>query len=382
MQIFKVFFKISKRSVGIIITYTLIFFFLLEVLAADIRKSSSVSEFADSSINVAIFDNDNSVMSTQLTDYIKSRHNIVTFDYSLDTIRDKMYSRTTDYVLIIPEHFYEKLLNDEEVNLISYKLPDSVQSQFIELQINNFISLYNTYLQTETDNFVAYKKTIDTLAVEVCVSVFNNDNAAATPALVHFYYLLMPYILFSILIMCITPILITMNKEEIKIRTLCSKLHKTRQNIYIALSSFIIGIAVFLFFSIFSIIKFTEEMFTPEGLLRLINCFIYMIVSLSISFLFGTILKNKNFISMISNVIGFGSSFLTGIFVGRVFLSPSVLAIGRLLPAYWYVDAELAITNGIFQNTHTIFTGYIIQLLFAILFFSIGIVCSKSTKRT
>lgn len=380
MQIFKAFFKISKHSLGIMIMYTVIFLVLLEMMAAN-RNPSSVSEFTESSINLAIFDNDMSSLSKDLTDYLSLKHNIVEFDFSLDTIRDKMYNRTVDYVLIIPENFYEKTLNNEDISLTSYKLPESVSAQFIELQINSFVSLYSTYLKTCDDASCAYIKTITTLEQEADVSVYNNDSNTSSLPLVHYFYLFIPYVFISVLTMCVTPILISMNKEEIKIRTLCSKLPATKRNIYIALSTFGIGFAVFLFFGIFSIFRFTDEMFTFVGLLRILNCFIFMIVCLSICFLFGTIMKNKNFISMAANIIGLGSSFLTGVFVDRFLLSPSVLAIGRLFPTYWYVDVELALTDGISGNTNTILVGYGIQILFAILLFAIGIVFSKSTKK-
>ena len=380
MQIFKTFFKLSKHSIGIMITYTVIFLVLLEIMASN-RGPSSVSEFTESSINVAIFDNDQSLLSIGLTNYITSKHNIVKFDYSLDTIRDKMYSRAVDYVLIIPENFYEKTLNNEDISLNSYKLPESVSTQFVELQINNFISAYSTFLKTEKDASAAYAKTLEALEQEATVSIYNNTSGSISLPLIHYFYLFLPYILISVLTMCITPILIAMNKEEIKIRTLCSKMPALKRNIYITLSSFSIGFIIFLFFGVFSIIRFPKEMFTMVGLLRLLNCFIYMVVCLSICFIFGIVLKSKNLISMASTIVGLGSSFLTGVFVDRFLLAPSVLAVGKLLPTYWYVDVELALTDGIAGNKNTILAGYGIQILFAILLFAVGIVCSKSTKK-
>ena len=84
---------------------------------------------------------------------------------------------------------------------------------------------------------------------------------------------------------------------------------------------------------------------------------------------------------MASTIVGLGSSFLTGVFVDRFLLAPSVLAVGKLLPTYWYVDVELALTDGITGNKNTILAGYGIQILFAVLLFAVGIVCSKSTKK-
>lgn len=378
MQVFKAFIKISKQSLSIIIVYTIIFIVLLEMLS-NINPTATVSEFTESSIDIAVIDNDNSVLSNSLLKYIDSKHNLIETQTDIDSIRDSMYRRSIDYVLIIPEHFYENLTENNDVSLEAYKLPDSISAEFVELQLNNFISVYTTYIDIFNDADLAYEKASNALAVDAEVSVYNKISGDEF-SIPHYFYLMLPYIMISVIIMSITPILVTMNKEDIRVRTLLSSLSSIKRNIYIALSSFILGFIIFLAFSIFSIIRFPSDMFSTVGFLRMLNSLIYMIVCLGFSFSIGTFIKNKNLVSMFANIIGLGGSFLTGIFVDRSLLGPGVLAIGKFFPCYWYVNVENELLNFKNHNSQTILYGYGMQILFAVVLFALGIVLSKSKK--
>ena len=378
MQVFKAFIKISRQSIGIILTYTIIFIVFLEMMSR-FNSTATASEFTESSINIAVIDNDNSSLSNNLLKYIDSKHNIIDIDTDIDDIRDAMYRRSVDYVLIIPENFYENIIAGNNISLESYKLPDSIAAEFVELQLNNFISVYTAYIDMLDNSDLAYEKTANVLKAEAEVSVAgstSNDEISIP----HYFYMFLTYILLSVIVMCITPILITMNTEEIKIRTLCSSLSSVKRNIFIAISTFSLGLIIFLLFTVFSLIRFSSDMFSMVGMLRILNCFIYMIVCLGISFSAGVFLKNRNTVSMLANVIGLGSSFLTGVFVDRSLLAPSVLAVGKFLPCYWYINVENELLRFGNHNTRTIIYGYGMQILFAIVLFALGIVFSKSKK--
>lgn len=378
MQVFKAFIKISRQSIGIILTYTIIFIVFLEMMSR-FNSTATASEFTESSINIAVIDNDNSSLSNNLLKYIDSKHNIIDIDTDIDDIRDSMYRRSVDYVLIIPENFYENIIAGNNISLESYKLPDSVAAEFVELQLNNFISVYTAYIDMLDNSDLAYEKTANVLKAEAEVSVADSTSSDEI-SIPHYFYLFLTYILLSVIVMCITPILITMNTEEIKIRTLCSSLSSVKRNIFIAISTFSLGLIIFLLFTVFSLIRFSSDMFSTVGMLRILNCFIYMIVCLGISFSAGVFLKNRNTVSMLANVIGLGSSFLTGVFVDRSLLAPSVLAVGKFLPCYWYINVENELLRFGNHNTQTIIYGYGMQILFAIVLFALGIVFSKSRK--
>jgi len=84
---------------------------------------------------------------------------------------------------------------------------------------------------------------------------------------------------------------------------------------------------------------------------------------------------------MFSNVFGLSSSFLCGIFVPREFLSDSVAAFGRFLPAYWYINVEDALCNFSPEAYSTITTGYLVQVLYGVAVLVIALVIGQYQRR-
>jgi ABC-2 type transport system permease protein len=105
------------------------------------NKESTVKEFKSTKLKISVFDNDNTSLSKGLYKYLDSKHKMTEVDENLDAYRDALYSRTVDYVLIIPKGFEESVNNGKNDNLETYKSPASIASQFADIQINNFVSI-------------------------------------------------------------------------------------------------------------------------------------------------------------------------------------------------------------------------------------------------
>ena len=84
-------------------------------------------------------------------------------------------------------------------------------------------------------------------------------------------------------------------------------------------------------------------MFTTHGLIYIENSFIFTICAVTIAFLIGNLVNNKNAINGIVNVVALGSSFLCGAFVPMEWLPDSVLKIAHILPSYYYISTNEAL---------------------------------------
>lgn len=374
MQVFNTFFKVAKKYRGSTIMYIVIFLSIVLTMAAN-SNNSTVEQFKSATIKIAVFDHDHSTLSTGLTKYINEHQNVVEIQEDLDSFKDNLYSRAVEYILIIPAGF-EKNLSDCD-SLTSYKLPGSLSSEFLDMQINKFISTYNAYTNLGYDGDAAYENTNRTLSLKTEVTLSTNDNT--TPASFS-YYRYMPYILLSILTMGITPILIVFNKTEMKKRTIVSCVSQTKRNLSLGLASLLYTIGIFLFFVVVSLIMYKGEMLSSTGIILIGNMFVHILICLSFSFFMAQILVSSNVLNMITNIFGLGSSFLSGVFVPKEFLSPSVLAVGHFFPAYWYISVEEALLNTSSASSTTIITGFVIQLLFAVAFFTLGMGASQIRK--
>lgn len=379
MQVFKYFFKVSKKYRASIIVYTIIFLSLIFMMTSQ-QNSNSYEDFKSTTLNIAVFNHDNSDLSNAMVEYIGEKHTLNEISEDLDDIRDLMYIRKIDYVLIIPENFSSLLKEGNATTLLeSYKLPGSSAAQFMDYQINQFISTYNAYIAGGFNSDEAYTFAFETLSKETTVSInYAPEQAQRSPAAS--YYTLLPYTLMSIILSAISPILIVFTKKEIKRRASCGTISTTKYNISLAVAAAVYAIGMFIFFVLFSVVFFGSDIFTIESTLRILNGFIYTLICLGFSFFFTQFTDNINIISMLTNIIGLGSSFLSGVFVDRSLLSDGVLNIGKFFPSYWYINVELGIEDLSLTSPDVFIQGYGTQILFIIALFSIGIIVNKSKK--
>lgn len=247
------------------------------------------------------------------------------------------------------------------------------------MQINNFIATYSAYKKSGLSDEAAYEKTKNTLSKETETTIYNDTKKEELPD-EHYFYIYIPYVFISIILMTVSPILMVFNKTEIKKRNLCSCNTSIRYNISLGMAAFVFSLIVFIIYAITSFIIYKDAMLSVEGGLRLLNAFIFTLVSLSISYLVSQITNNGNLTSMFANIIGLGSSFLCGIFVPREYLGDSVLAVGKFLPAYWYVNAEEAILSYSGTLSNKLITGYAVQILFAVALFILGLIIYRLKK--
>jgi len=135
----------------------------------------------------------------------------------------------------------------------------------------------------------------------------------------------------------------------------------------------------------FGFILNRENMMSYNGLLLCINGLVFTIAALSISYLVGLLIKNRNAQSAIANVLALGFSFTSGVFIPQELLSDKALAIASFTPIYWYVKANNVIgtlSNFSFDNLSEVFTYMLIELGFAMAIFSVALVVSKQNRIT
>lgn len=125
-------------------------------------------------------------------------------------------------------------------------------------------------------------------------------------------------------------------------------------------------------------------MFTIHGLMYIINSLIFTICALTISFLIGNLVRNKNAINGIINVVALGSSFLCGAFVPLEWLPDTVIKIAHILPSYYYISSnemisDLEVIN--FETIKPVLTNMGIILIFAIGFTIITNIVSRHKRK-
>ena len=104
MTVFKGFLTITKRNLGYVLMYIIIFLTItIAVQKSELTDTDKM--FEQTKLDIAVIDHDKSPVSEALTDYLASRHNLIDIPDTKTAIQDNLFYRHVYYVLTIPKDF-------------------------------------------------------------------------------------------------------------------------------------------------------------------------------------------------------------------------------------------------------------------------------------
>lgn len=384
MQVFKAFFKIAWKHIHSISIYFAIYLFITLALSFS-AKGSMDANFQSKSLSLTILDEDQSVASHALTDYLGSLHDVSTKTADAESLADQMYYRTLDYILTIPVGFEENLLAGNTDALVSdVKIPRSTSGYFVDQQISQYLNTVRLYLTGGFSMEDAVLQTNESFGTLSDVNVVSfTDDSKKTDTRIFYYYQYLPYIFILILFVGLAPILVTENRSGIRERTLCSSLPITRRNLALAAACGIYSILTWACFMLTGLIVYGTHVFQYYSLLGMLNSFVFLLFAAAVTLLVSLFAPNDNILNMLANILGLSIAFLCGVFVPQSMLPDKVLAVGRFLPAYWYVKANNLLAG--FADAPFDFGTYLqclgMQLLFAAAVFAVTLAVSLYQRK-
>lgn len=375
MQVYKVFFQILNKQKGQIIMYLGIFMGIALAVSSQKGKSTEVA-FEASSYQFAVFDEDNSSVSKALIQNLETNNERVTIVDSKESIQDELYNRNVYSVLRIPEGFGDSL-KDEEVKKIDItSVPGTVYKETFESLTTQYITVLRGYLAGGFTEEEAIKKAGSVDDSEISVAV--EGGSSTKHSSVYHFFAYVPYILLSLCIVGISPVLVVFHKKDVRDRIQCSSYSLMKTNRELILGTVTAGLLFGVLYFLCSLIGAGGAVISVKGVLACINMFAFLFVALGIVFLLGQVLKKTTAISMVSNVLALGMSFLTGIFVPLEFLGDGIIQFAHFLPSYWYILGVRLIDTYTEGADLTLLWQYVgIQLLFAAAIIAVGLVYSR-----
>lgn len=384
MQVSKAFFMIARKRLLTAFIYIAIYTFIILILSST-AEDSMKDNFSSVSLTIFIADEDQTPASRALCGYLDSLHEIADLNNDEEVLADQMYYRTLDYVLTIPAGFEDSLTSGKkEALLTDVKIPGSTNGYFVDQQISQYVQSLQLYLSggyslteaiAETDKSIADAVSVTTVSFETEDSSFDSR--------VFYFFQYLPYIFIAILFSGMTPVLVTLNKKSIKNRTTCSALTLTSKNLQLAGSCVVYSLVVWLLFAGLNVLFYGTDCFTANAMLAMLNSLVFLLFAAALALLVSYFAPDDNVISMAANIVGLTMAFLCGIFVPQTMLSPSVLNVGRFLPAYWYIRANNMLAgfgNEVFDlSIYRTCIG--IQLLFTAAIFCITLLVSRKRKQ-
>lgn len=380
MTVFKTFLKILNKNKAIIILYTA---FLIGFGGFNMQTSDQSTDFVASKPDIMIINHDKEEGITKdFIKYITDNSNIVELKNDEEAINDGLFYRDVNYVIYIPENYNEDFMNGKNPE-IDIKSTGDYQSSFAEMLLSRYVKVANIYQKSIKDEDELIHKINETLSLETEVTITSKlDTASLSKAA--FYYNFASYSILACLVYVICLILSSFKEQKIQKRTIISSTDYKKHNRQLLLSNGLFSVILWGVYVGLSFVLLGDVMFSSQGLIFLLNSFVFTMCATTIALLIGNLVSNKNAINGIVNVIALGSSFLCGAFVPMEWLPEGVLKVAHILPSYYYISTNEALKTLEVVNLETMkpmITNMVVILVFAIVFVILTNIISKKKQK-
>ena len=381
MTVFKGYMRIMKKNTGLILLYLGIFFGVTMALQAAAGKETYTS-YESEKIKIGVVDKDNGPLAEGLVKWLEGTHHVTMLEDNREKLQEELFYRNAEYIVQIPKDFYKTcIVQDNPISVT--KIPGSYTSFYVDQQINAWLNNVRTYIASGFSQKEAAKAALEQPSSRVSMYQ-DTETTSETPAYTY-YFRYVPYLFLAVLCYSMGYILLAFQKEDIQKRMQASSVSIRRQNLEGLLAMFTIGVGLWLIAVTGAIVMYQKDLLA-SGVLTyyLLNTFVMMMVSLSLSYLLGLFVKNSNMLNGLSNIVSLGMCFLSGVFVPMSVMDKKVLKIAQFLPVYWYEDINetLARYHSVSGNIATdIWKSLGIEVMFALAFVAIILALSKYKRQ-
>lgn len=381
MTVFKGFLKVLNKCKGIIILYTamLLFFGAFSLQTSDDNNVN----FENVKPSIAIINYDeNKGVTKNLIKYLEKNSELKSIENDKDKIDDALFYRDISYVIFIPENYRNDFLNGKNPK-IEIKKTGDYNSSYANMLLEKYLKTANIYQNEITNEDDLISKINETLNDSVIVNVTEKQSKTSLEKAAY-YYNFANYSMLAGTIYVICLILSNFNDRNIKRRTIISSMDYKKYNRILVLSSMLFAVVLWALYVILSFILIKDAMISLNGIYYIINSFVFTICTISIAFFISSLVKEKNAINGIVNVVALGSSFLCGSFVPVMWLPDFVLKIAHIFPSYYFIQnneilKKLKIVN--ISDLNDVFVNMGIMILFMILFIIITNIISRKKMK-
>ena len=376
MTVFKTYWKIVKKNIGIIILYTVM---LLVFGTMNLKANKNSFEFISSKPDIIIVNNSSGIITDNLISYLKTNANVKNITNEND-IDDAVFFRDANYVIYIPKEFENKIENGKEFN-IDIKTNNSYDSYIASELLNRYLDVFSKYMNLYNDKILAIQKLDNTLNKKADVVIENKTNLNSKTSL---FYNFSSYSIMAIVIYIICLVLSSFNDEKISKRTNVSGMNYKTFNNYLYISSFTFTFIIFIVYLILSFLILKSSILNINGILYGLNMFIFFIVSFTMAILISNLVKSKGAISGVVNVISLGSAFLCGAFIPVKYMPSFALKIAHIFPTFYFIDNNEYIAS--LQNFDKasydfVLKNFIIMTVFIIFFLILNTLVTRFKRK-
>jgi len=385
MPVFKLCFKILKKNMFLMTMYIVIFIVVSIIMAfASANEQKNLSSFTQEKRNIVFITEDSSPLVEGLKQELGKIANFVDIPDQTEALQDALYFRVVTYVLRIPRGFTEAFMRGEDVQVEKTVAPASYGNLYIDLTVDKYLNTARLYVN-QLEN-LSLESLVERLRQDLSQSTVTElgrvHNNTGSNAYLKYYYNYLPYSLINILIFGMAELAIVFNNSDLRKRNACSPLSSKSMNLQYMLANVVFALlSWFITVAVCFALNFKKSL-NMSTVYYMLNFFVFAICAATMSFMLGN-LVNRGAITAVSNVVSLGLSFISGVFVPQEFIGSYVLKVASFTPTYWYVytnDRIAELTQFDFEKFKYVLPGMLIQLCFALAFFSVAMVIAKKKR--
>ncbi len=380
MIVFKTFLKVLNKCKAPIILYTIILVFFA---GFNTKTSEQGNEFTASKPDIVIVCEDKvEGITKNLVEYLSKNSNIKEIENNEEKRNDALFYRDVNYIVYIPKNFRSDFLEHQNPQ-IAIKSTGDYQASLANMLLERYLNVANTYLEfdfTEEEMIDKLQETLETKVSVEMTSKLDTDSLYKVST----YYNFTNYCILAGSIYVICLILSSFKNEKVLKRTIISSLNYQKYNRILLASNSLFAFVLWFFYILLSFVLFGSVMWSLHGAFYILNSFVFSLFALTLAFFLGNIIKNKNALNGIINVIALGSSFLCGAFVPMEWLPNTVLNLAHILPSYYFIKSnELIKTIEVFDfaSLKSIYLNMIIIVIFAIGFMILSSIFTSKKRK-
>lgn len=386
MPVFNVSMKIIKKNIPIMLIYIFVFVMVSMIVKGITGTDDSVSTFSDTLVPIAVLSEENTMITEGLIQALSDVATLVEIDDTRESIQDALFFRAVYMVVRIPEGYSDAVMNGNPLPLETTTIPGSTESVQVNLQMNQFMKLAEMY-RIGTPNIneeTLVNSVLEKLKNTTQVTVAEANPEAIQGDLMPFFFNYLAYSYMFIMLLGVSTIMLVFNRKEIKRRNACAPVTGLSKSLQFLLANAIFAFCTGLLLVILCLAFDARNIFKPNTLIFILNAVVFGISVLGLSFLVGNLVKGREAISAVANIITLSSCFLSGVFVPQAFLAESVLRVASFFPTYWYVKANTLIANLThfdFASLSEVLGIFLIELGFAAAFLAVSLAVGKRSSQ-
>lgn len=374
MQLYKNFFRLLRNNkIGVII-YAVIFVAMIIGLASSASAMGQSDLEFKKSYKISYIDNDDSVLSRGLIEYLGQENEVTDYEgRSESSILDLIFFSSTEYHMDIDAGFEDKIESGEDAKITYTTSADmSGVTYAADTMVNNYISAYKDYRTMGCSKEEAAAKASELLADQTRAYVLSPDEdhvVKGTDSMLYTLNNFFGYLVIGFMSLGIGIVIVENNNKQINDRISASPVEAKKLSFANTMGLMTSGVGVWAFFSL--IVWFLGRdaiVYKEYWWVFLINSFVAMLVACSLTSLITSFAIEGNTLTMVTNILSLGMSFICGVFVPLDVLSDGLLNVARFLPLYWMVCANQMTIDGVGSSVDTskLFLCIGIELLFAV----------------